>query len=185
MASEKFPFNRVMWTAGSDNMGGLSTRVYFAPQGCIASAPPFETDGITMAGQWEFKDPAKQGFVEIYVTYKSGDLKSEPVGDVDGVCSKKTGSFFHPGNTTEMARFARAVQNTPGVFIAVDTEGNQVVIGDVVNPATVKATHNFGKSPEDRKGWTVSYEAYSTHPVVFYRGDIPLAPDATPAPTNP
>lgn len=181
-----FPYKNVIWPAGSDNMGGLATEIYFVPLTALKSMPPFDPeDGITRKGKFEF-NTSEQGFVKLYVTYKSGDLKSEPVGDIDGRCSKKSGSFFHPGTTEEMAKFARAVQNTPGVFIALDTEGNRVVIGDAVNPATVKAQHAFGKSPEDRKGWTISYEAYDAYPVVFYdrEAEIPLAKNAAGAPSG-
>lgn len=169
-----FPYEKVIWEAGQDNMGGLSTRAYFIPANAIKTMPAFASvDDTVRKGAFELESGASA--VEIYLTYKSGGVKSEPVGDIDGRCSKKSGEFFHPGNTAAMAKFARAVQNTPGVFIFKDTEGRFIVVGDNVNPATVTAAHDTGKGPEERRGWTITFEAYGTRPVEFFEGDIPVA----------
>ena len=170
-----FPFEQVSWPAGADNMGGLSTVAYFAPASAIMQMPEFDPkDGITRKG--EFKMAQGTCFVSIYVTYGTASLSSEPVGEADCRCSKLTGEFFHPGSTPEAATFARAVQNTQGVFAFKDTSGRIRLVGDVVNPATVKAKHETGKKPDERKGWTIAFEAYSERPITFFEGEIPTTP---------
>ena len=162
-----FPFNQVAWPAGSDNMGGIATRAFFCPARSFTAWPGWESADSVVLDLSKATYLKDEGFIEIYVTYNSGGISAEPVGDTDGVCSKQSGEFFHPGSTEEMARFARAVQNTPGVFVFQDTQGRYRVVGDVVNPAKVTAKHETGKKAEDRNGWTISFEAYSTRPVVF------------------
>ena len=138
-----FPFKQVAWPAGSDNMGGIATRAFFCPARSFTAWPGWESADSVVLDLSKATYLKDEGFIEIYVTYNSGGISAEPVGDTDGVCSKQSGEFFHPGSTEEMARFARAVQNTPG------------------------AKHETGKKAEDRNGWTISFEAYSTRPVVF------------------
>jgi len=164
-----YPFSNVVHPAGADNMGGMATDVYFAPQTAFKKFPEFkkETD-ITLEGAFEFTD-SDAGFAHITASYKSNGLKSSVVGDIDGRCSKQEGEFFHPGASEAAAQFARLVQNTPGVFVIRDTEGKWRVIGDPVNPANVSVEHDTGKSPEDRKGFTIKFEAYSTRPIVYYK----------------
>ena len=164
-----YAFSNVIHPAGADNMGGMATDVYFAPQTAFKKFPVFkkETD-ITLEGAFEFTE-SDAGFVHISATYKSNGLKSSAVGDIDSRCSKQEGEFFHPGASESAAQFARLVQNTPGVFVVRDTEGKWRVVGDLVNPANVSVEHDTGKSPEDRKGFTIKFEAYSTRPIVYYK----------------
>lgn len=164
-----YSFSNVIHPAGADNMGGMATDVYFAPQTAFKSFPTFKKeDDIYLEGKFEFLE-SDAAFVHITATYKTNGLKSNAVGDTDCRCSKQEGEFFHPGASEAAAKFARLVQNTPGVFIVRDTEGKWRVIGDVVNPANVSVEHDTGKSPEDRKGFTIKFEAYSTRPIVYYK----------------
>lgn len=167
-----YPFTNVLHPVGVDNMGGLSIDVYFAPAISIKGTPVFKSeDSVVLEGTYVLEGDAK--FVHISASYKSSSLKSSPVGDVDSRCSKLEGDFFHPGASETAAKFARLVQNTPGVFIVRDNEGRYRVVGDPVNPATVTVEHNTGKSPEDRKGFTIKFEAYSTRPVTYLKVDDP------------
>lgn len=164
-----YPFSNVLHIAGADNMGGMSCDVFFAPQSAFKSFPIFkDPQSINLEGDFEFLEEGA-GFIHISASYKSNGLKSSVVGDIDCRCSKQEGEFFHPGADEAGAKFARAVQNTPGVFIVRDTEGNLRVIGDIINPASVSVEHDTGKSPEDRKGFSIKYEAYSTRPIVYYK----------------
>lgn len=163
-----FPYNSVIWQAGADNIGGLSTRVYFVPTVGVESWPEYDDDGVTLRGDITLKSGAK--FIDIYTTYKTAALTAEAAGDIDGKVSKLSGEFFHPGNNTEAAQFARAVQNTPGILIFVDGEGRNIVVGSVVHPAILAVSHNTGKTPEDRRGFTFKFEAYSTRHITFYTG---------------
>jgi len=165
-----YPFADVIHEVGADNMGGLSVDVWFAPVTYITAFPGYESkDSIEVAGKIELKENAK--FVHITASYKSAGLKSSPVGDVDGRCSKIEAEFFHPGAAENAAKFARAVQNTPGVFVMRDNEGHYRLIGDPINPATVTVEHDTGKSPEDRRGFTFKIETYSTRPITYLKLD--------------
>lgn len=164
-----YAFAPVLHKAGSDNMGGMSTMVYVAPHNIFKTFPSFakETD-TELTGKFEFRE-SDQGFVGVSASYKSNGLKSSPVGDIDSRCAKVEGEFFHPGADESAALFARLVQNTPVVIIVRDNEGKYRVVGDPINPAIVTVEHDTGKSPEDRKGFTIKYEAYSSRLITTYK----------------
>lgn len=173
MPGGTYPFADVIHTVGADNMGGLSVDVWFAPVTAIKTFLTYTDDSsIEMTGKIELKDAA-QKIIHITASYKSAGVKSSPVGDIDGRCSKIEAEFFHPGASEAAAKFARAVQNTPGVFIMRDNEGRYRVIGEPVNPATVSVEHDTGKSPEDRRGFTFKIETYSTRPISYIKLDPP------------
>lgn len=176
-----FPYKPVDWEAGKDNIGGLSTTVWFCPQEAIETMPAYK-DNEAVVREGEFKLTKGAGFVRIYATYKTANFKADVTGSEDGRVFKLSGDFFHPGNDEAMAQFARATMNTPGVLIFQDSEGQLVIMGDKVHPMYVSPSYSSGKKPDDARGWTCKFEGYATRAISYYKGTIPEAATTPTAP---
>ncbi len=168
-----FPFDSVNWAMGSDNMGGVSTTIYLIPAECVKAmpGPAGGTDDTNLAeGQFELEDGAK--WVEVYATYESPGIKSAAQGSHDGHSYKVTGEFFHPGETADMARLARAINNTPCLYVVPDNEGKRRLIGTPTHPCVTSVSHDTGKKAADRKGWTIKFETSAVASHVYLGEEV-------------
>lgn len=180
-------FEDVLWAQGKDNMGGLVGNVFFCPTEDIDWTTPLtlSLDGATITGTLATKSGKK--FYQVYHTRETGKIDDNVIGERDGKAYENMLEFFHPGNTPQMQNFKRLVKNTPGVWIAKDTDGKFRVLGivalgdvgsEVVSldmPAYVDtAPGTTGAAVGDRRGTTMTVKSESPHPPLFYDGDIPL-----------
>lgn len=177
------PFEDLLWTQGKDNMGGLNGYIYFCPTEDIDTAllPTIGTDNISLTGDFACKSTKK--FIQIYFTKSTGKLDDTGVGERDGKSRENLLEFFFPGSERKVESFKQMIQNTPGIWIYEDAEGNQRVVGvSIIGgelslgfPAYAEAINGTsGAASADRKGTTFQVKAESPHAPLFYEGTIPL-----------
>lgn len=178
----------LLWTVGSENMGGLSGELYFCPTEDIdlTTPPTLDADGVTITGDLVCKTGKK--FIRVYHTRGTGELKDELVGERDGKSFENMVEFFFPGSKKEISTFKRDVANTPMVVICRDTDGNLRLLGVAVLNGTLislgfpayleSAPSTSGKASADRKGTTFTFKAEAPHDALYYEGVIQLV--ATP-----
>lgn len=173
-----FPYAHITWTAGSSNMGGTLNEAYFIPLDGFTVFPALPAEPATPAQYHTLTGSitlaANCHVVKLYTTYKTGTLKSEVEGDIDGKFFKLTPEFFHPGTNAEIINFASYCINTPGILFLPTSTGNYLVIGSPGHPVYLSPAFDLGKVGEGRKGTTFTGEAYSELIVTKYAGDLPL-----------
>jgi len=178
-----FPYGAVSWTAGTSNMAGVTTNVYFIPLDgfsafpTLPAAPSEAEDYHTLEGSITLA--ASCNVIKLYSTYKTGGLKSEPEGDTDGRYFKLTPEFFHPGSNAEILNFASSCINTPGILFFEEETGKYLVVGSPGHPVYLSPAFDTGKVGEGRKGTMFTGEAYSELMVTKYEGDLPLSPTSS------
>lgn len=181
-------FGAVLFECGSENIGGFDGKILFYPDCLVTEKPvlPKRTlaavlsDLVTATGAFVMKDNHKP--IYIYCTEDTVGYKVENQGDTDGQSFKISGEFFHPGNSKEVAAFARQVNNMRGSLVLQDRDGKQIVVFN----ARIKPSCDLGKAAADRRGYSFTFEASSVAPVIELATpidmDAVIAPDPEPAP---
>jgi hypothetical protein len=168
--------------AGEDNTPGLLGYVLFAPEdwfATIAKAPkysPAQTKaGVSaiIAASHEFKDGF--GFLKIYITLDSNELKADIVGERDGRGLKVSFEGFHPGNKPESLEFLNIVKNLGGIMLVPDPDGGFFQVGAEGLPVELAPSFGTGRLSAGRRGTTVKGECYATG-LKVYQGDITMKP---------
>jgi hypothetical protein len=174
-----FNFTDLQWNDSLENMGGLTSVAYFAPIQDIetfptlSSNPVTDDDLVTLSGNFAMKEG--KSFIQVYMTPEMASLKASNQGETDGQSFKNEGEFFYPGTKNDCRAFARKVNNTRGVLIMIDPDGDRIVIGTDKFPCYFKPTVDWGKAAADRKGMTVAYYQNHFAPGLGYNGTIPLS----------
>jgi hypothetical protein len=177
---------------GADNTPGLLNYVLWAPTSwftTIAKAPkylptaPAGTSAI-IADTHEFKDGL--GFLRIYLTLDSSELKGAVVGERDGRGQKIELEGFHPGNKAASLEFFNLVKNIDGIMLVPDADGTYIQIGADGLPVEMAPAYGSGKISGGRKGTTVKVECYAVG-IKLYQGDVTMkageaAPVVVPGP---
>ena len=180
-----FPFAAVGHTDGESNMPGTRITAYFCPIAGITTFPSRvavpTTNDERIRLQGTYVCAAQMNFVALYLSYKSGTFKAEPVGDIDGGAYNLSAELFHPGSKDEVAGFAAAILNTPGVLILIEENGERLVMGSDIHPCYIKGAFDLGKATPDRKGFTFTAESISDNPLTRYHGVIPISGSSVPA----
>jgi len=178
-----FPYAAVPWAAGTPNMAGVTINVYFIPLDGFSAFPALPTtpssaaEYHTLSGSITLN--ASCNVIKLYSTYKTGGLKSEPEGEIDGRYFKLTPEFFHPGNKAEIINFASSCINTPGILFFEEETGKYLVVGSPGHPVYLSPAFDSGKVGEGRKGTMFTGEAFSALMVTKYEGTLPLTPPAS------
>jgi hypothetical protein len=175
-----FPFyGAVVWPSGESNMGGTKNRAYFIPLDGFTGFPEIPTSPSTaeeyhtLAGSITLVQNCN--VIELYATYKTGTLKADVEGEIDGKFFKLTPEFFHPGSKADIINFASSCVNTPGIlFLPVDDY--YLVVGSPGHPVYLSPAFDLGKVGEGRKGTMFTGEAYSELMLTKYKGTLPLVP---------
>lgn len=173
-----FPYAAVPWTAGTQNMAGVTKNVYFIPLDgfsefpALSESPTEAKDYHTLTGSITLN--ASCNVIKLYSTYKTGGLKVDPEGDIDGRYFKLTPEFFHPGNKAEIINFASNCINTPGILFFEEEAGKFLVVGSPEHPVYLSPAFDTGKVGEGRKGTMFTGEAYSALMVTKFEGTLPL-----------
>ncbi|SHL87477.1 hypothetical protein SAMN02746009_03536 [Hymenobacter psychrotolerans DSM 18569] len=167
---------------GEDNTPGLLNYVLWAATDwfeTIAKAPkysaaaPAGTSAI-IATAHAFKPGF--GFIRIYLTLDSSELKGAVVGERDGRGQKLDLEGFHPGNRPEALEFFNIVKNIDGIMLVPDPEYNYIQVGADGLPVELAPAYGSGKISGGRKGITVKAECYATG-IKIYKGDVLMKPD--------
>jgi hypothetical protein len=180
-----FNFTDLTWEGPTENMGGFGSVAYFAAWEDIAtwptlmSSPTNDTQLVTLLGHFVMK--ADKYFIKVYVTPETADFKASNQGETDGQSFRNEGEYFYPGSAVATRALARKLNNSRGVLILVDPDGERVCVGTEAFPAFFKPSLAFGKAAADRKGLTVTF--YQNHfvPGLIYNGPIPLSGSLVPA----
>ena len=162
---------------GADNTPGLLGFIYFAPESyftTIAKAPAYSAvaaagTSVIIADSHVFK--AGLGFLKIYITLDSNELKAEIVGERDGRGLKVGFEGFHPGNKPESLELLNVVKNIGGIMLVPDPDGGFFQVGAEGLPVELTPSFGTGKLSAGRRGTTVKGERYATG-LRLYRGDI-------------
>jgi hypothetical protein len=183
LAFATFPYGAVLWPAGESNMGGTLNRAYFIPLDGFASFPALpenpatEAEYHTLTGSITLA--ANCNVIELYTTYKTGTLKSEVEGDIDGKFFKLSPEFFHPGSKAAIINFASYCINTPGILFIPVSSSEYLVVGSPGHPVYLSPAFDLAKVGEGRKGTLFTGEAYSQLMLTKYAGDLPLTPSSS------
>ncbi|MCA8830538.1 hypothetical protein [Hymenobacter pini] len=163
---------------GEDNTPGLLGYVFFAPEAwftTIAKAPKYSAaqakagDSVLITENHAFK--AGLGFLKIYITLDSNQLKADIVGERDGRGLKIAFEGFHPGNKPQSLEFLNLVKNIGGILLVPDADGNLIQVGAEGLPVELAPSYDSGKLSSGRRGSIVKGEAYATG-LRIYTGDV-------------
>lgn len=168
---------------GTDNTPGLQGYILWAPTSwfqTIAKAPKFDaaapagTSAVIVANH-TFKPGL--GFLRIYITLDSNELKGEVVGERDGRGQKISFEGFHPGSKPEAIEFLNIAKNTDGIMLVPDADGTYIQVGTEGLPVELAPSWNSGKLSGGRRGTTVKGECYAKA-IQLYEGDVVEKPSA-------
>lgn len=162
---------------GADNTPGLLGYFLWAPIAwfdTIAKAPKYDptkapgTSAI-IAESHTFK-PGK-GFLRIYMTLDSNELKGEVVGERDGRGQKLGLEGFHPGNKAAALELSNIVKNVDGIMLVPDADAQYIQVGAEGLPVELAPSYGSGRLSGGRRGITMKAECYSTG-IKLYQGDV-------------
>lgn len=196
------PFKDVNWLEGQDNMPGLVGDIKFIPKSAVdLSGLTIAPDGVSTIGNILIKTdgdpttPLPLGRIStIYCTENTGNVTDSDQGEIDGKYAQNMLTWFTPGSFKDLEETKRLIRNTPGLYIAKDTEFNWRLMGiwAAKNPKwteggvepkyipsldipgrinTINGTQ--GLRGGDRKGTTFEVVQDAPHAALFYTGDIP------------
>lgn len=169
---------------GEDNTPGLLGYVYFAPESwftTIAKAPKYSAgqakagDSVLITDTHTFKPGF--GWLKIYITLDSNQLKGAIVGERDGRGLKITFEGFHPGNKPESLEFLNLVKNIGGIMLVPDADETYLQVGAKGLPVELAPDFDSARLSSGRRGSIVKGEAYATG-MRIYTGDITEKPVA-------
>ncbi len=166
----------------SDNMGGLTQRLYFARVQDFASiktpVAPFTTpdDLVTISTAHTFN--TGKCFKRLYCTMDKGKLDAKTQGETDGKSFKLEGEIFYPGSLADAHGFASLIKNDNLIIIAEhpdSTDNGNLQVGTEQFPAKIDPEFTTGTNASGVKGYTFKF--YSMSPRVYvYTGAITLTP---------
>ncbi|UOR06735.1 hypothetical protein MUN82_06450 [Hymenobacter aerilatus] len=174
---------------GADNTPGLLNYVLWAPISwfaTIAKAPKYDPTAVPgtsaiIATKHTFKPGF--GFIRIYLTLDSNELKGSVVGERDGRGQKIELEGFHPGNKAAALEFFNLVKNIDGIMLVPDADGTYVQVGADGLPVELAPAYNSGKISGGRRGITVKAECYAAG-IKLYSADVEMKPgDQSPTQT--
>lgn len=172
---------------GKDNAPGLKQKIYVAAEQDFTTIKGVKTttaagDSVTIDGSHTFA--AGKGFVSCYTTLKTAQFKLGNVGERDGRGKKIDFTFFHPGNSKEVAEFDRQIKNQSAIILVTTPEGEVLQLGQDGLGVEILGEYDSGTLDSGRRGFTFKVEGYANG-LLFYEGDIKLKNGTTiPAPTG-
>ncbi|OUJ68826.1 hypothetical protein [Hymenobacter crusticola] len=162
---------------GKDNQPGLLSDIM------VAAMQDFKTikgvkkttgrgDSVTIDGSHVFNDD--KGFFKCYTTLKTAQLKLGNTGDRDGRGKKIDFTFFHPGNSKEVAEFDRQIKNQEAILLVQTPEKVWLQLGSEGLGVEILGEFDSGTLDSGRRGFTFKVEGYANG-LLFYEGDIQMA----------
>lgn len=170
---------------GDENMGGLSVVGYFIPYSHITAWPSLtenpasENELVQASGN--FTLAASKYWIKLYGK-KYPQLTPESQGEhVGGKSFKCTGEFGIIGFKKGERALARIMNNSQGVFIFLNDDGDRIALGTEHRPATFNIKGHTGASASDPIGFDIEVSADSFIPGYEYNGTIALSGSTLPA----
>lgn len=179
--------NDITWTQGKQNMGGLKDHFYFVPLDEVditatIAALTLAADGKTVSGDIALVALSKFG--KIYFTKGTGKLDYTVVGERDGRSMEHMFEANIPGGEPDNMAVIDVMLNTPGIAIAKDSSGNQLLMGiskdengilNVDFPAYLESiAGTTGAAAADKRGITLGVKSESPETPLVYTGTIDL-----------
>lgn len=168
----------------SDNMGGLTQRLYFARVQDFLSikvpVAPFTTpdDLVTISTAHTFN--TGKCFKKLYCTMDKGKLDAKGQGEIDGKSFKLEGEIFYPGSLADAHGFASQVKNDNFILLVEQpdsADNGHIQVGTEMFPAKISPEFTTATNSSGVKGYTFKFEAMSPR-VYVYSGTIALTPAA-------
>jgi hypothetical protein len=166
-----------------DNTPGLRNYVLIAEEEDFATiakppvvgATPNQAPGATaiISTAHTFNDG--KGFVKVYITLDSNQLKASIVGERDGRGAKIAFEGFHPGNKAAAIEFANQVKNLGLIMLVPDADGTYLQVGSQGLPVELACDYDSAKLSSGRRGYTVKGEAYASG-LVIYSAAVTMKP---------
>lgn len=170
---------------GDENMGGLSVVGYFIPYSHITGWPTFAENPATMdelvQAIGNFTLAANKHWIKLYGK-KYPQLTPESQGEhVGGKSFKCTGEIGIIGFKKGERGISRLMNNSQGVFIFLNDDGDRIALGTQHRPATFDIKGHTGASASDPIGFDITINADSFIPGYEYNGTIALSGSTLPA----
>jgi hypothetical protein len=170
---------------GKDNQPGLKGDIFIAPVDWFEKIADFKTttepgDSVTIDGSHTFlPNPdtvgKNYGFIKVYSTLDTAQLKLDPTGERDGRGYKASLEFFNPGSGKEAAEFTRIIKNYNCIILVKTPDGKVQQVGAEGLGAEIVGSYDTGKLSGGKRGTTFKAEAYQQGNQ-FYEGTIDLLP---------
>lgn len=173
--------NNVQFAPGSQNLGGIA---FNSIKGCpwawvdIENFPLPDDDGTITDDI-----PLLPGYnmIEIYATAETGEARWEAQGEKDGGSFKNSLGWNTPSNKQDNMKFARRSVNGPWLYVAMDSDGQNRLIGFVdfkngnriqypVYRETIVGT--TGKAGTDKRGIEYMFSGSSPVEPPLYMGSV-------------
>lgn len=171
-------FEPLEFEEGTNNMGGLRPIGYYGFINEVSVFPDVEavpTDlasNITITADIVMK--ATKTMYPMYGTAETGKLDGAAQGERDGKSTKRTASWFIPGNKKQALGAAKAFLNRRMFFLYEEQDGKFRLQGSPSFPAEVSPADSTGAAVTDRKGVTFEIVDNGFGPCPVYEGVIPV-----------
>ncbi len=179
----------IEWSAGSENIGGTTDKIWFAPKQDFADdgIPEVPSDPTTFAsaavaaGSVAFK--TGKGWFSMYVTRDTAGVTSESQGEIDGKSFLNKFVFTHPGNKKEVLGWCRWANNSDLIFMVREAGGSYRLMGSELfscKADTIAPTTGVATADKKHVAVEVSYPSVSPAPIVeSYDPDTDLVNSST------
>lgn len=171
-------FEALNFVEGTNNMGGIRPIGYYGFLADVATFPDVPAAPASLAENITIIDPIvmKPGktMYAMYGTAETAGLKGEPQGERDGRSTKRTATWFIPGNNKEALGAAKAFLNRNMFFLYLEQNANWRLQGSPAFPAEVAPKDDTGTAVTDRKGVTFEITDNGFGPCPVFEGVIPV-----------
>jgi hypothetical protein len=170
-------FEPLNFEEGTNNMGGIRPIGYYGFIADVLTWPEVSANPADLAANITISTPIvmKPGktMYAMYGTAETAGLKGAPQGERDGRSTKRTATWFIPGNNKQALGAAKAFLNRNMFFIYVEQNNNKRLQGSPSFPAEVAPADDSGTAVTDRKGVTFEITDNGFGPCPVYEATIP------------
>lgn len=161
---------------GSANrMGGTQQYILVAPYGDfnVLQKPVDGAVAILVAHTFL----ATKGFIKLYLTQDTGNVKFGTQGGDDRKSFRPEGEFYHPGESDEIVNFANKAKNDRFiVLVPLPGSTEFIQIGNEEFQVNIAPEYDTAKNSGDGRGWTFKMSAFAAD-MIKYRSTVTLLAD--------
>lgn len=172
MALGVFNYGALDWSPGAHNTPGLQQIGYFIPKADIETWPVIDPSTNTMTEP--FVLVATKLWNPIYGTQGKGKVDFEPQGELDNESILNKAAWFTPGQKGEALAFAAQAVKDDLVYIFIEADGTQRVVGDEHFRTITKVTGSTGDAASSAKGNTLEISCIGETPAPIYSGAVAI-----------
>lgn len=164
-----------------DNIGGISTRVFWAPKswfatiGAVADFATATTASELVEISTDHTFTTGKGFLEIYSTRDKGKDEIATVGERDGKGSLNKGKIFNPGvNVAKLGQY-RMMKNDSGIWLFELSDGVLIQLGSNRFPAEQSVKFDTAQNESGVRGTEIEVTAFESF-IQVYTGAVTMKP---------